>query len=277
MASALARLGRRGATRLAPLLRARPDFLIIGAQKAGTTSLHAYLAQHPRLRPARGRKELHYFNLYHHRGLGWYLSHFPYRAARGGRLLYEATPDYLCHPVVPGRVHAALGPIPLIAVLREPSARAYSAWKMWHAFAARDDAKAAKADPRSFAQAIADELGAPEAADRAHFHYVRMGRYAEHLRLWRETFGAARILVLDHAELDRDPARALGRICDHLDVAPFDAAAVARIARDRHWVGASREPTPEETATMARLRRHYAPVNETLFADIGRRFDWPTA
>ena len=103
------RSARFAARRATAPARALPDFLLIGAQKAGTTSLYAYLAAHPDVRQA-GRKEVHYFDLGFTAGAelgeGWYRSMFPLRARldlerrRAGRpvLTGEASPYYLFHP-----------------------------------------------------------------------------------------------------------------------------------------------------------------------------------
>ena len=258
---------------LVPLARRQPDFLVIGAQKAGTTSLHRYLALRPRLTPSAGPKELHDFNLRYHRGPGWYRSHFPVRLRARGQLLFEATPDSLGHADVPGRIRRELGPIKLIAVLREPAARAYSAWRMWHSFAERPE-KAARADPRAFPAAIEDELTAPDRAARGHFHYVALGRYADHVAAYREHYADAGLLVLDHAEMGRDLPEFLDRICAFLDVPPFEPEAARALGARRHWVGPRWPLTPETRATLARLRAHYAPHDERLFRALGRRFDW---
>ena len=55
--------------------RPLPDFLIIGAQKAGTTSLHAYLTQHTSV-VAPVTKEVHFFDHEYQRGSGWYRANF---------------------------------------------------------------------------------------------------------------------------------------------------------------------------------------------------------
>lgn len=255
-------------------LRTGPDFLIVGAQKAGTTSLYHYLAEHPQLRPASGPKELHYFNLYHHRGLAWYLSHFPLRFVSGGRRLsFEATPDYLGHAAVPERIRRDLGRVKLIAVLREPAARAYSAWKMWHSFADHPT-KAAKADPRAFAQAIEEELADPHGQADRHFHYVRFGRYAEHLDAYRRHFARDEMLILDHREMSADLLGFLGRICAFLEVEPFASETVARLGARRHWASPDWPETEAVGRTLTRLRAYYAPHNERLFAMLGQRWGW---
>ena len=261
-------------TRVQPALRLRPDFLVIGTQKAGTTSLHHYLARHPRLSPCAGPKELHFFNLRYHRGLGWYLGHFPLRFRRRGQLYYEATPDYLVHEVVPGRIRRDLGAVKLIAVLREPAERAFSAWRMWHHFAEARPEEAAKADRRSFAQAIDEELAHPDGRADAHFHYVAMGRYAEQLERYRAHFRPEDMLVLDYDEMGRDLPRFLERICDFLGVERFSPETVTDLGSQRHWVSPPWAETDEVRATLERLRHYYQPYNERLFDLLGERWEW---
>jgi lipopolysaccharide transport system ATP-binding protein len=84
-------------------LRRAPDFLIIGAQKGGTTSLYSYLCEHPSVVAAE-RIEVHYFDLAYDRPWWWYKSHFPGRIGNGRTLTGEASPYYLFHPLVPERV-----------------------------------------------------------------------------------------------------------------------------------------------------------------------------
>ena len=258
---------------LAPILRRGPDFLVVGAQKAGTTSLHHYLSQHPRLQPGAGPKELHYFDLRRQFGPGWYRSHFPRRGTARGRLCFEATPDYLGHAAVPGRIRHELGRVKLIAVLREPADRAHSSWRMWHSFKDRPD-RAHRADPRSFAEAIEDEMASPARAAAGIYHYVGMGRYDEHLAAWREHFPDEDMLVLDYGQMGTDLRGFLDRICRFLEVDPFEPEAVEAMSGQRRWVGPEWSVTPSETAALARLRAHYAPANERLFDILGRRFEW---
>jgi hypothetical protein len=114
-------------------LRLKPTFLVIGAQKSGTTSLHAYLADHPAILCATP-KEVHYFDQAYHRGDRWYLAHLPLAGrgiaarARAGvaPAVGEVTPAYLFTPLVPQRAHAFDPRLKLIAVLRDPVTRAYS-------------------------------------------------------------------------------------------------------------------------------------------------------
>jgi hypothetical protein len=269
-----AHLTRRLKTFAGPKLRKKPGFLIIGAQKAGTTSLHHYLGRHPDLQSANGPKELHFFNLYHDRGMGWYMSHFPRRVPRDRRTWFEATPDYLHQPMAAERIRRDLGPVRLVAILREPAARAHSAWKMWSRFDALRPEESGKADRRSFADAISEELDAPDGSADRHYHYVSAGRYAEHLARFLDHFPRERILILDHAQMNADLGGFLDRICSFLGVDPFPDDDIARFGEKRLWTSPAVEEEDDTQATLQRLRDYYAPWNERLFGLIGERWAW---
>jgi hypothetical protein len=108
-------LGRadRAVRRATSSARTRPTYLVIGAQKAGTTSLHHYLSQNPAVLTARV-KEVQYFTKYYARGEGWYRGQFPLvtheRAVRRrigvSPAVGEATAACLFDPRSPERVHA---------------------------------------------------------------------------------------------------------------------------------------------------------------------------
>ena len=115
-----------------------PDFIVIGAQKSGTSSMFAYLKQHPQIvRPV--FKEPYFFDRHYHRGLQWYGCNFPSRAAisrlndRFGRphFTFEATATYVFDPDVPPRIAADITTRKFIVLLRNPVERAISAY--WHA------------------------------------------------------------------------------------------------------------------------------------------------
>ena len=116
--------------------RLLPDFLIIGYQKCGTTSLYNYLAQHTNIAPA-GRKETHYFSISYWRGINWYKSYFPTiftKKKKGGKtngkfITGEASPQYIYHTYSLDRIQKTLPNVKLILLLRNPIDRAYSAYQ----------------------------------------------------------------------------------------------------------------------------------------------------
>lgn len=105
-----------------------PNFLVIGAQKAGSSWFSEGLGAHPDIFVA--AREGHFFNDHFERGLGWYETLF--EDATGQARVGEGTPGYIYHPEAPRRIRETLGPdIKLIACLRHPVDRAYSAF--WNA------------------------------------------------------------------------------------------------------------------------------------------------
>lgn len=103
-------------------LRSLPDFLIIGAQRSGTSSLYRYLGSHPQVAPS-VRKETEFLTRRYGEGLPWYRSHFPLGHSK---LNFEATPDYLLHPLAAARASMIVPEARIIVLLREPGARALS-------------------------------------------------------------------------------------------------------------------------------------------------------
>jgi hypothetical protein len=113
-------------------LRLKPNFIIIGAQRCGTTSLYNYLTRHPSILPARV-KEVHYFDYKSYRGLLWYKANFPMLTHKLKRYIKqktiitgEASPFYLYHPHAFKRIAQVLPNIKLIVILRNPVDRALS-------------------------------------------------------------------------------------------------------------------------------------------------------
>lgn len=109
---------------------ALPDVILIGVQKAATTSLYHYLVQHPSIKGSR-YKEVHFFdrNKKYRRGLTWYKRQFPWRG--DADILLEATPNYIYRPKVPERISRINKEIKFIVSLRDPLSRALSAWNMY--------------------------------------------------------------------------------------------------------------------------------------------------
>jgi len=159
----------------------RPDFLIIGAQKAGTTGMFDILNQHSKLQGSL-KKEIHYFDndaWYKNKKYHQYHYYFPlpFKIAINTKL-FEATPIYLFHPKGAQRLQSYNSNLKLIILLRNPVERAFSAWTMAHHHF-KEGAFKKYQDPRSFTEAINNEL---DNFDQLSFYddrkaYVKRGIY----------------------------------------------------------------------------------------------------
>ena len=182
--------------------RPLPDFLVLGAQKAGTTALYAYLRWHPGI-TGPSWKEVSFFDRHWWRGERWYRGQFPLRSR--GRLVGEASPSYLFHPLAPERARAVVPDARLLVVLRNPVDRAYSQYQHEVALGREplsfEDALAAEeertrgeverivADPRAFSHEWWDHT------------YAARGLYAEQLDRWLAVFPRDQLLVVTSDEL----------------------------------------------------------------------------
>jgi hypothetical protein len=241
-----------------------PNFLIIGAQKCGTSSLFKYLSRHPRVRTA-STKEVHYFDQNFHRGIRWYQAHFPRRAEMeasggdGGRLITgEASPYYLFHPLVPLRVRERLPEVKLIVLLRNPVHRAFSQYHMevglgWETlpFAEALDQEKIRLDGER-ERLLADPRY--KSADYCHYSYLARGRYADQLEEWYRYFPAEQILVLKAEDMYADPQRAVGETTEFLGLPEFTPP------RFRVFNPGSYDEL--DPALSRRLHRYFEPAHE---------------
>jgi hypothetical protein len=200
----------------------RIDFIIAGAQKAGTTTLDYLLRLHPQVQFAR-RKEVHFFDTGRHFPAGgepdydWYHRHWDWN--RSGVKRGEATPSYIGLPVSIDRIFRYSPDIRIVCILRNPVNRAYSAW---------NHAVQLGRERLSFHQALLAEDG--RLADRARrgldgfggFGYRTLGEYATQLeRLW-SLVPRERTLVLRLESLTRNPRETMETLSDFLGIERHD-------------------------------------------------------
>lgn len=226
-----------------------PDFIGIGAQRAGTSWLDQNLRSHPDIHLPGRRKEIHFFDQYWDRGVAWYERFFS--GAEGGRpglAIGEITPRYLFDPLVPERIHSLLPSVKLLAILRNPVDRAYSQYglSVW-----------LHAEKRSF------ETFLEEKDD-----VFARGLYAEQLKRYLKVFRPEQVLVLVFEEVMREPERALDRIAGFLGVDPAGFTPADRKRR----VNNSRRPRFPTAMNLLRsagswLRR----MDLDLVTNLGKR------
>jgi hypothetical protein len=262
----------RATSRLRPL----PDFLIIGAQKAGTTALYAYLREHPAI-GGPPWKEVSFFDRHYRRGPAWYRGNFPtrlylrrVRGRTGTRpVVGEASPSYVFHPLAPERVAALVPDVRLIVLVRNPIDRALSHYHHEVALGR---------EQLSFADALAAEGSRMQGElerlrDPAYFSYpwwnytyVSRGLYADQLERWLAHFSRDGLLVVPTDDLGRDPAETYGRVLDFLGAPRHALASYPRVF--------SREYTKMDAGTREALRERFAEPNRRLYELLGRDLGW---
>lgn len=271
----------RSATgRLGPL----PDFLIVGAQRAGTTSLYHRLLGHPDVYPALA-KEVHFFDRHFGLGTDWYRANFSPHLGSGGHVTGEATPDYLAHPHAMRRVAEVAPDTKVIVLLRDPVTRALSHHRLMvqlgHEtlpFAEALDAEAERTGP-GLAAMLADET--VHSRDWNLFSYVQRGHYPEQLRRLYRHIDAEQVLVLPADALRTTSGFAT--VCTFLGLGQPDAddaaggAAPGPGAPDASPRGAVITEADKEhldPAIRARLEAEFAPDRAELTELLGAPPGW---
>jgi hypothetical protein len=261
-----------------PIFKSQPDFLIIGAQKAGTTALYRYLSQHPQILQNNTWKEIHYFDKSENyaKGFGWYLGHFPSKFKKKRKLTCDATPSYLYFQYVPKLIKQDLGNIQMIAVLRDPVARAYSSWQMHHSFVNNSNEHLkAIADQRSFATAIEQELNPEFNPAKYPYNYIDRGKYVEQLENYYNYFDRESILILNIEQFCDNLESVLNRVCDFLKIENFHQDKIYDFYNQKHNVGKYKySKNPDNEATIELLKAYFEPFNEKLYALLGNRYNW---
>lgn len=256
--------------RLLGTARPLPDFLVIGAQKSGSTTLYDYLVQHPDVRAAL-TKEVHYFDDNFSRGAGWYRSNFPLAARRQRTWLTgEASPYYLLHPLAPGRAGSTVPAAKLLVLLRHPVDRAYSHYQHERAKGYETlpftEAVAREEDRTSGAWEALRSGAVDEAPAVQHYTYLARSRYDEQVARWLEHYPSEQLLATSAEELFRDPAPVLRRVFAFLGVDP-DVRVEYRRLNARSYDDLS-------PAVRRRLGEHFGPSVERLQHLVGETFAW---
>lgn len=201
-------------------LRSFPDYLIVGGQRCGTTSLQELIASHPQVKPPFLRKGIHYFDTGMHRDPTWYRSVFPYR--RSARITGEASPYYLFHPFVPERISALIPDVRIIALLRDPVERAISHYKheVRRGFEDLEMMAAFEKEEERLRGEVERMASDPTYVSFTHQHhsYQARGDYVEQLDRYMEHFHPSQVLVLEAERFWTDPEPALKSVFDFLSL-----------------------------------------------------------
>jgi hypothetical protein len=243
----------------------RVDFIVIGAQKAGTTALFDYLADEPGVALSR-EKEVHFFD---DESMDWarpdydaYHASFP---APDGRVRGEATPIYIYWPNALKRIRAYNPAMRLILLLRDPVERAWSHWRMEYA---------RRVETRPFSWCIREGrqrlFDAEPWGHHREFSYVERGFYGEQVERLLALFPRDQILIQQADDLRTDPSHVLGAVRAFLGLpaGPDVSPRAVHVGREMDYGGGL------EAEDIAHLRQVYAQNTERLRALTGIRFPW---
>lgn len=268
----------------------KPDFIIIGAQKSGTSSLHYLLQQHPGLRGSTP-KEIHFFDKWVNYGhdLRWYESHFKSGIFQR-KIFFESSPNYIYHEAAARRILDYKPNLKFILVLRNPADRAYSAWNMYRDFFEKGEShklKSGTAPDRpspvyehfykgrsyfpDFKEALAIELDIIEMGQAASIEpaILRRGLYANQLETYFKYFQKDQFLVIGFRELFDDTEATLNKAYKFIDVKPVEFGRIKVKSRNVR----SYENTMS-TPDRQFLIDFYQAENDRLFKILGYRLNW---
>lgn len=264
---------------------ASPDFMIIGAAKAGTTSLFQYLSQHPDILPSKNKEPKFFAMGNQKKGLNEYLKNFPLKNEAEGKLTFEATPTYLYLERAPKQISHFFKDQKYIVILRDPVERAYSHWNFFHTSPYAE--KVNLVDNRSFEEAVHDELN-PDVKVHKYKKYIKKGMYAEQLQNWFSYIDRDRFLILDTHDLKTNPKLVLNDITEYLCLPPFfDDFKMSNKTEGEKWKAESVEDkkilktynvntyhNSLKPETEKKLREIFAQPDANLKQLTGRNFSW---
>lgn len=204
-----------------------PNFLIIGAQKAGTSSLYHYLRQHPEiyLSPV---KETHYFSYLGSditfKDPGFFPGKFKYvKTQESYEALFSAqtketavgeiSPSYIYVPGTATRIYEQYPQMKLVAILRNPADRAFSNY-----IHNRSLPKGSQEPLQNFVDALNAENVRKQAGWSSSWHYKSKGFYYEQLKTYYDYFGSDKILIILFEDLKMQPTKTVAQICSFLNV-----------------------------------------------------------
>ncbi|MBA2696035.1 MAG: sulfotransferase [Actinobacteria bacterium] len=238
-------------------------FLVVGAQRCGTTWLHDLLAAHPDIAMASpARPEPKVFLRPDPVDLGAYRKEF-FGHAAGERALGEKSTSYLESRAAPARVAATLGRPRIVVQLRDPVQRAVSNWSF-----SRDHG----VEDRPLAEALRADLQGTREWDRERssvspFAYVSRGRYVEDLLRWTASF-EVHVQFLEEMRAEPDRVGSLYRWLGVDDAFRPDLGG----RRINASSAVADEPNPR---LVAELRDHYVDSDRALAALLRRDLPWP--
>ena len=258
-------------------IRMKPNFLIIGAARCGTSALYDYLRQHPCVAPA-FTKEIYFFDQHFRKGMFWYRGFFPtilekYYAKyirKTDLITGEATPCYIFHPHVPKRVFKSNPKAKLIVLLRNPVDRAYSFY--YHRIQFGLESLSFEDAIQKEEERLRGELEKMLKKDdyfsfnRQNYSYLSRGIYVDQLKNWMDLFPREQILILRSEDFFKDPSETFRQVTKFLNLPDWEPKNYRKI---------NSVPYPKMNATTRKyLNDYFRPHMQRLYDLLGMKLDW---
>jgi hypothetical protein len=255
--------------------RALPEFLIVGAQKAGTTSLNAYINQHPKIIPS-WKKEVHYFDggldPNHDNfsmGSSWYRAHFPTSAQLTAKQskTFEASPSYLFNPLAAERIKRLVPDVKIIIMLRNPAERAIS-----HYYHEKRKGRmnlsldqALLEEDQIFSNGIGEiDYKSNEFVRRS---FKARGIYVDQVKRYFDVFGRGNVHVVDSDSLFTNPKSVLNDVFEFIGIPRYEDV-------DFSPRNVGMKKSVESDRVYEELKAYFEAHNEKLYDLLGERFAW---
>jgi len=262
-----------------------PDFIIIGAQRCGTTSLYNHLIRDTHIAPAL-QKEVHFFDINYGKGFDWYRAQFPY-LDKDMVVTGEASPYYLFHPHSPKRIFERIPSVRLIALLRNPVDRAYSHYH--HEFRRGIETlsfeDAIKKEEERLDGEIEKMLNDENYYSFSHQHYSYLSRgvYVDQLKAWTSLFPMEQMLVIKSEDLYNNSSFVIEQVIDfvksptrnHSTVLKRVVESIKVLGRGNGFKNYNNAHYPPMNSSLRkRLTDYFTPHNQRLYDHLNTNFEW---
>jgi hypothetical protein len=218
----------------------KPNLLIPGAAKSGTTSLYYYLKQHPQVYMSEP-KEPRFFEMEYGEGIEFYWNTY-FSGWAGQPVIGEASPRNLYLPYIPQRIKAQLPEAKFIVILRNPIDRAFSHWWMTYSLGVEklpfEEAIRANLEQLESGFTFGGQDGEKRWQEAIYWGqtrrmaryrwYLDMGYYAQQLERYLALFPRSQIKILFFEDLCQSPQAVMAEVWDFIEVDPdFELVDVA--------------------------------------------------
>lgn len=241
----------------------KPSFLIIGAERSGTTSIFNYLSKHPIIK-APGTKEIQYFDRYFKNGEDWYNSNFP------EGMTFEATPTYLIVPKAAKRIQQYNPQMKIIVTLRNPVDMVYSKFYQQKSKGVeqRETFEKALITENQFIGNDYEKMKNESDYEHNYLEYAYLHRafYYVHLENFYRCFPRNNIFVIQAEKLFQSTQYTMNQLFAFLEIQPIQVEPIIHNKGEDY--------PPMKDTTRQHLKELFEEPNQKLFNLIRWNFDW---